>query len=412
MASTNPPVFTAVSSSARRLFFLLRCIGFSSKADVQITTDGLRFSVEEFRAVQGLTLLEKTLFSAYTFNVSSLQDSSTPDETASTPSFQINLSALLETLQIFGLSDASSTSSRSLNSSVTSSSYSHNPFNSPSLALTGGTCRISYPYLGAPLSITISEAGVTTTCDLNTYESSSGGVEFDVDESIPLQRDSLTLKIIMKSTWLYDAINELASTNPTILVLTASKHTPPLFALEGSGGPFGDSSVDFQPEQSRSRDRASNSNIGTDRNSQKQAPLVTETFSVLPPPGSRGQRVRQRYKFELIQKAAKAMALASKVCIRCDGQGVLSLQFMIELFGNGASKNGDDGSGVGVSVVGGRSGSGSGSRGEKMSFVDFRFVPLLDEEDGDGEEEEDTDVGGEERDARFDLVDGSTESGE
>ena len=57
MASTNnehPPVFSAVSSSARQLFQLLRCISFATKAQVQITEEGLRFTVEDSRVMQGL----------------------------------------------------------------------------------------------------------------------------------------------------------------------------------------------------------------------------------------------------------------------------------------------------------------------------------------------------------------------
>lgn len=397
MDSTNGPIFAAVSSSARQLSLLLRCIGFSPKAEVQITADGLRFSVEESRAVQGLTFLEKTLFSSYAFNASANIDASTPDESTSTPSFQINLIAFLETLQIFGLSDVTNISSRNPNGGFTSS-YAHNAFNTPALAITGGTCRISYPYLGAPLSITISEAEVTTTCDLNTYESSNRA-GFDVDESIPLQRDALTLKIIMRSTWLHDAITELASTNPTILVLIASNHTPPLFALEGAGGPFGDSVVDFQPAQPQNRNSGVSSNA-TSKDSKKNVPLVSETFTVLPGTAGTNGRVRQRYKFTHIQKAVRAMDLASKVCIRCDIQGVLSLQFMIELSGDGigvaASRNGDGVNRSGAAVVG---------DGVKASFVDFRFVPLVDEED---EYEDDTLEGDESLDT---AMDGSTESG-
>lgn len=379
MDSNQVPIFTAVSSSARQLFLLLRCVGFSAKAEVQITTDGLRFSVEESRSVQGLTFLEKTLFSSYTCNTSSIGDTSSPEEPTSLPSFQINLAALLETLQIFGLSDLTSVS-RNPNGGFTSS-HAYNAFNTPALAIPGGTCCISYPYLGAPLSITITEAGVTTTCELNTYESSTGA-GFDVDESIPLQRDALALKIIMKSSWLFDAITELASTNPTIFVLTASRHTSPLFALEGVGGPFGDSMVDFQPEPSRNRSTTSDTHLNAERNRTAKTPQVAETFTVLPPPGTRGRRVCQRYRFEHIQKAARAMGLASKVCIRCDRQGVLSLQFMVELSG--------DGLGIGQGRNGGEINGGSnttvGVNGGRVSFVDFRFVPLVDEEGEDGDE--------------------------
>jgi len=58
------------------------------------------------------------------------------------------------------------------------------------------------------------------------------------------------------------------------------------------------------------------------------------------------------------------MSMANKVSIRGDDQGVLSLQFMIELEGGG------------------------------VSFVDFRFVAYVPEEgEGDEEEEEEDEEG-------------------
>lgn len=49
----QPPLFSAVSSSARQLFQLLKCINFSSKAHVQITDDGIRVSAQESQVMQG-----------------------------------------------------------------------------------------------------------------------------------------------------------------------------------------------------------------------------------------------------------------------------------------------------------------------------------------------------------------------
>jgi cell cycle checkpoint protein len=390
MNSSNPPIFTALSTSARQLYLLLRCISFVPKAEVQITPEGLRFSAEEARVIQGLAFLEKGLFTSYTFNESSLalgnphaSDDST-SETSTTPNFQISLAALLETLQIFGISDPSASSSshsfRNPNGGFTSTYPT--AFTTPALALhsAGGTCRISYQSFGSPLSITISEGGVTTTCDLTTYEPVSN----DLDEGIPLQRDALTLKIIMRSAWLSDAISELANTNPTILVISASNTTAPFLALEGQGGPFGDSTVEFMPTSSSS---STDSATPVARSSNKKAPLITETFSVAAPAGSHG-RVRQRYKFDLIRKAARAMALASKVSIRQDRQGVLSLQFMIEIGIDGAAGGSRDGTNAyGGTVANGTGAGAAGGGGGKVTFVDFRFVPLIDDEEGEEEDE-------------------------
>ncbi|KIV82312.1 hypothetical protein PV11_04432 [Exophiala sideris] len=350
------PLFTAISTSAKQLHTLLKCIAFSQRAEVQITQSGIRFSVEEARVVQGLTFLDKALFSTYSLNLNDDEHSLRP--------FSISIVALLETLQIFGIAEASS-SSRNPYGGI-SSSYG-NAFSAPALAL-GGTCRISYQEVGAPLTITIQEGSVTTTCEMNTYEAHE---QYEDDGGIPLDRDSLCLKAIMQSTWLHDAITELSGTNPTVLVLNASSRSAPYFALEGEGGPFGDSTVDFLPE-------SKNEPTPTGTRAKKQ-PLVTETFSVAAP--SEGHsRIRQRYKFEMIKRAGRAMALGSKVSIRQDQQGVLSLQFMIDL-GDGAN------SGPRRDEKNGAAPPSPGS----VAFVDFRFVPLIGDDD-DAETETESDV--------------------
>ncbi|KAG9771661.1 phenol 2-monooxygenase, partial [Aureobasidium melanogenum] len=363
------PVFTAISTSARQLHSLLRCIAFSPRAEVQITHKGIRFSVEEARVVQGLTFLDKALFSTYTLNL---------DDEQSLPAFSISIVALLETLQIFGIAETNS--SRNPYGGF-SSSYG-NAFTTPALAL-GGTCRISYQEPGAPLTITIQEGSVTTTCEMNTYEAAHDA--YEDDGGIPLDRTALCLRTIMRSTWLYDALTELSGTNPTALVPNASNRSRPYLALEGEGGPFGDSTVEFMPE-------AKNDPAPSGTRGQKQ-PLVTETFAVMPPPGSSNGRLRQRYKFDMVKRAGRAMALASKVSVRQDRQGVLSLQFMIDL-GDGANAGGgrrdDAGAAAAAAVTAPPLTPGS------VAFVDFRFVPLLgDDDDDDEEEEEDSQIGAE-----------------
>ncbi|KAL2426604.1 hypothetical protein ABEF95_010561 [Exophiala dermatitidis] len=358
----DPPVFTAISTSARQLHSLLRCIAFSPRAEVQITHKGIRFSVEEARVVQGLTFLDKALFSTYTLTL---------DDEHSLPAFSISIVALLETLQIFGIAETNS--SRNPYGGF-SSSYG-NAFTTPALAL-GGTCRISYQEPGAPLTITIQEGSVTTTCEMNTYEAAHDA--YEDDGGIPLDRTALCLRAIMRSTWLHDALTELSGTNPTALVLNASNRSRPYLALEGEGGPFGDSTVEFMPE-------AKNDPAPSGTRGQKQ-PLVTETFAVMPPSGSSNGRLRQRYKFDMVKRAGRAMALASKVSVRQDRQGVLSLQFMIDL-GDGANAGSgrrDEGSAAAVAAPPPTPGS--------VAFVDFRFVPLLGDDD---DEEEDSQTGAE-----------------
>ena len=239
-----------------------------------------------------------------------------------TPPFQISLSAVLETLQILGINDAKE--KRSFHDDMNGASYTKGgrtaAFESRVLGM-NGICRVSYAAIGDPLCIVLEETGVTTTCELVTYEP-------DHFDEIPLQKDAIAQKIIMRASWLHDAIAELSSTSPTRLTIVSSP-TAPYFTLSSSG-PLGSATVEFSKD-----------------------PQLLETFQV-------PRRTVNIYKFSLIKGASRAMDIATKVSIRTDEPGVLSLQFMIEIEGGG------------------------------YSFVDFRFVPFLPEE-GEGDEDEESD---------------------
>ncbi|OXV11798.1 hypothetical protein Egran_00443 [Elaphomyces granulatus] len=389
--TTTDPIFTAVSSNANHFYTLLRCVGFAAKASVQITPDGLRFSVEEGRVMQGLAFLDKGLFTTYSFNVPvgdkspdhNLDSNDDTSESMMYPHFIISLSALLEALQIFGINDTAANNSFTTTGANQQNTSASNAFTTPALLL-DRSCTLRYSHIGSPLSITISEAGVITTCDLTTFEPDDPSFGSSAGElDIPLQRDAITMKIIMRSSWLHNAITELDSTNPTVLTLSASARQEPFFSLSGAGGPFSESSVQFsidkENESGNTMSHTTHKVLTEDGSSRSQAkkarlaPTVTETFLVNPP-SSMGSRVRQNYHFALIRKATRAMAVASKVSIRGDIQGVLSLQFMIELGGDNANSGGN---------VGGIQLPGGGFSGN-VSFVDFRFVPLVDEDEGEG----------------------------
>ena len=241
-------------------------------------------------------------------------------------SFQISLPAMLETLQIFGLDAPNKdrwprdgTNSSSYAGVASFASGGTTAFDRRILGL-AGVCRLSYAGAGAPFSIILEETGVTTTCELVTYEA-------DVPDEIPLQRDRLAQKIIMRASWLHDAMLELAATNANRLTLTSSPTSAPYLALSAIG-PLGSATVEFPKD-----------------------PQLLETFQV-------ARRTSNTYKFALIKNAARAMAIASKVSIRGDDQGVLSLQFMIDF------------------------------EAAPACFVDYRFVPFVEDDDDDDDQEE------------------------
>ena len=244
------------------------------------------------------------------------------------PNFQVSLPALLETLQIFGAVDAAARQAKADVDPYRSNLRNYKPdaFSNQTLGMSG-TCSMSYTQDGEPFSIILEESGVKTTCNLKTYVPES-------PENIPFDIEDLSFKMITQSRWLLDALAEIAPTSPEKLTIIASKNQP--YLRLASSGQLGTSSVDF----AKGRD-------------------LLETFSVR-------ERWVQTFKFELIKSASEAMRIASKVSLRGDGNGVLSMQFMVEVEGSG------------------------------VNFLDFRFVPYAtqDDEDDDGEDQEEEDEEG------------------
>ncbi|KAI1459523.1 DNA repair exonuclease rad1 [Annulohypoxylon moriforme] len=314
-APPQQPLFRAVASSTRQIYQLLKCISFTAKVQVQITQDGIRFAADHSRVMQGVAFLDKALFTAYTLNM--------PDEGDTLPQFQVNLAALLEALQIFGATDVAARAAKAEAENYRSNLRNYRPdaFNHQNLGMPG-TCCMMYEEDGAPLSIILEETGVKTQCNMMTYTSES-------PDDIPFDREDLAFKIIMNARWLLDALSELAPMAPARITIAALQNAP--YLSLSSGGGLGSASVDF----SNGRD-------------------LLETFSVR-------DRWVQSFKFDFIKSATEAMRIANKVSFRGDGQGVLSLQFMVEI------------------------------EGGAVSFLDFRFVPYVTQEDEEAESEDEDD---------------------
>ncbi|KAI3399965.1 hypothetical protein diail_5121 [Diaporthe ilicicola] len=319
-----PPLFRALASSTRPIQQMLKCINFTNKVHVEITEEFIKFAADQSRVTQGVASLDKSLFTNFSLNLSQAEDGS---ETVY-PSFQISLAAFLETLQIFGASDAAARQAKADADPYRSNLRNYRPdaFSNQTLGMTG-TCVLSYAEEGGSFSVILEETGVNTTCNLNTYLP-------EAPDDIPFDRDDIAFKIIMQSRWLLDALTEMAHSNPTRLVMATSRHEP--YLRLSCTGPLGGSSVDF----AKGRD-------------------LLETFSV------RDKWV-QSFKFDMIKMAIEAMRLASKVSLRGDGQGVLSMQFMVEV------------------------------EGSRSNFLMFTFVPYVTSEE---DEEDDEEVGADEDEA-------------
>ncbi|EGX48442.1 hypothetical protein AOL_s00080g71 [Orbilia oligospora ATCC 24927] len=327
------PVFSAISSSTRHIYDLLKCIGFMPIASVSISADNIRFSVEDSHSMQESAGAPPPS-SAEQFNLESEENN---------VKFQISLSALLECLQIFG-ADGSNNSggggggggnNNNRQGGTSISGRENIPFGRQQGPFFGnpnlfeqnglrlpGTCRFVYQGDGFPLSIILEDSGVTTTCHLTTFIPQSS------TDLIPFNRTTLTHKTILKSAFLHDALLELDHLSPETLIYSVSPHKRPNFSLSATGI-LSSATVDFSSNNK----------------------FVMETFLV-------NEGFVGRYKFGLVRKAMRAMGVASKVSLRGDGEGVLSMQYLVEV----------------------------GEKGAAPTFIDFRFLPLNHEEDYEDEE--------------------------
>jgi cell cycle checkpoint protein len=264
-------------------------------------------------------VLDKCLFTSYTLNVGDSPGEEQPD----VPSFQINLSFLLETLQILGTLDVANRGMKSDQDGYRGPLRTYRPdaFSNQALGLPG-TCCLTYAEVGAPFSITIEESGVKTTANIVTYTP-------EIQDSIPFDRTDLAFKIIMHPRSLLDALSDLSTMGPRKLHIQVTRAQPYL-ALAGKGGDYGSTSYDF----AKARD-------------------LLESIAV------HDDRWSENYKFDMIKVAGEAMRIAHKVSFRGDRQGVLSLQFIVEVETAGSS------------------------------FLEFAFVPFV----GSGDDQDDDDLG-------------------
>lgn len=284
--------------------------------------------------MESFVFVDRALFTSYIYVP--LRDPS--DATGEDhPVFQINLDALIETLNILTLADLPVPKQ----SATTEAYAAHrlnrhagmNAFSSTALGM-NGNCTLTYASEGSPLSINMSDAGVTTTCDLTTYSP-------ETLEEIPFSREAIALKTIMPSSCLLDAISELSSLNPahvTISALPDSSAGKKLSLL--AVGALGSATVDFATDPA----------------------FDTPTLETFQCPA----KTSASFRFALIKSAQRAMATSSKVSLRLDEDGVLSMQYLVQLERYG--------------------------RNEGVAFVDFRVVPLVEgEADEEGDDSAETD---------------------
>lgn len=164
----------------------------------------------------------------------------------------------------------------------------------------GTGMRMSYAGPGYPLTMLIAEDsnGPTATCEITTFDP-----EPHLD--LPFDTSDTVLKIILKSSWLRDALSEI---DPSCDKLTIIGNPPPppgkaalshpRLRLQAAGN-FGSTEMDYPNDKE-----------------------VLETCEC-------EQTVNFSYRFSHISKALRALQSSTKTSLRINEDGMLSLQFLM-----------------------------------------------------------------------------------
>ncbi|KAF7985018.1 hypothetical protein HWV62_10018 [Athelia sp. TMB] len=363
------PVLSASVHDVRYFAALLRGLNFTNtqKATVMAYKAGLVITVEEARTLLATAFAKTEIFDEFTYthppsephspsqrqrraNLSQdsmVDDQPHPDvddaEKEST-AFEIPLNTLIECLNIFGTAgplpaaSAGTTKRKWKRAGEGGDDMDRDDGNErvrgPMDTFFGGGkddkrtgMRMSFQGPGYPLTLLIAEdaTGPTTTCDITT---------FDPEPSLQLEfdRESTVLEIILKSSWLRDALSEI---DPSCDRLTFIANPPGQQATGGSGtrlkpilrikaaGTFGSTEMDYPNDKE-----------------------VLESFICT-------HAVSVSYHTAYIARAARGLTSSSKTSLRIDEGGLLSLQFLLP----GAP-------------------GGAGSNKQKDAFIDFRCLAL------------------------------------
>ncbi|KAG8184680.1 hypothetical protein JTE90_013073 [Oedothorax gibbosus] len=179
-------VLEASVDNTRNLALLLKAIHFRDIATVCATSDGLKVTVEDTKSVQANAYIQSTLFHEYELS----------DQTVI---FKVNLTVLLECLNIFG--------GKNNPGSIT-------------------TVKICYAGYGSPLVLILEENGVVTDCKLTTMEPEDI-LDFEFTPT------KVVNKIIMQSEILKEVWSDLDMNSEVLEILMSPDE--PYFQLTTKG---------------------------------------------------------------------------------------------------------------------------------------------------------------------------------
>lgn len=319
--SEDTPTITVLRASVHDVRFfagMLRGVNFSTRATISISGEGLKVIVEEARSLLGIAYIYPGIFDEYVYTP---PDAAEPDLAAA---FEVPLTTLLECLNIFGSAGPggapNSTAHKKWRRAEDDDGAEDGEGGGGGGRRTGrgiehflgGTgdkrtgMRLSFSGEGYPLVLLLAEdaSGPMTTCQISTYEA-------DSHLELPFDSEHTAVQIILKSSWLREALSEL---DPSIEKLTfisnprpveddGRRRAPnnaakPLFRIRAEGT-FGSTEMDYPDDRD-----------------------VLETFEC-------AQTVQFSYRFSYISRTLKAVQSSTKTSLRIDEDGLLSLQYLM-----------------------------------------------------------------------------------
>lgn len=243
----------------------------------QLTEDGFKVIVEEAKSVQAVAYIRKNSFNEYNLKIEKEDDSLV---------FGISLSIVCECLSMF-------VGATSPNFTTTTITDGHHQ----------ASVRIIYKGKGAPLIFVMAQCddeeddNLVTECSIKTreylYEDDEMGV-LDLN----IENEDILNTVIMNGIEFWNILNDLDKQCEELELFLSQNE--PYFRITTVGTLQSESNVE-----------------------------INKTSDIILKFDCKGEQ-KNRYKFKHIALMMKTLAISSKISIRTDAKGLLSLQVMIE----------------------------------------------------------------------------------
>ncbi|KAG8734478.1 ssDNA endodeoxyribonuclease [Ceratobasidium sp. 428] len=235
MSQQNPPapeVLQASVNDVRHLASMIRGVAFVNRATMSISEAGITVTVEEARSLLANAYIPYTIFSSFIFNPPPAGPAASQDSDAQPAAiFEVQLDVLLECLNIFGTAGGNLMSKAGGGGGGGGESKGKakgqgkgkgrdtvdlnvNRLDNYFTSSKATALRMSYQGEGYPLTLLLAEdaSGPKTTCEVTTLEP-------EPNLELPFDDDEKVVKLIMKSSWLREALSEIDPSCDTLTII-------------------------------------------------------------------------------------------------------------------------------------------------------------------------------------------------